>query len=162
MPGFRAFERDANMGEPRLQNDKLPTKHRPTLTGIYVKAKTDSRSETNESAVWSARCSSRCPGCNYLTRRSVEPWAQLEVLADQAYAELREGGILNRKSDPRRLLGDFRMLRQTQATLSRELGMTPAARMALKATGTKTGLDLAGLMAAHDGEATRQRAQPWA
>jgi phage terminase small subunit len=62
-------------------------------------------------------------------------WAELEVLAQRVYMELRDQGVINRKGDPRRrLLDDYRRLRSTQIVLSRELGMTPIARQTLKAS----------------------------
>ena len=74
-------------------------------------------------------------------------WAQLEILSDQAFAIVRTIGILNREGEPRRLLTDVRQLRQAQLAYARELGMTPAARMAIKANGTKAALDLMAAMA---------------
>ena len=44
--------------------------------------------------------------------------------------------------DGQRLLHDYRQLRLAQLAYSRELGMTPAARMALQATGTRSAFDL--------------------
>lgn len=79
-------------------------------------------------------------------------WAELETLSSRVFAELREGGVINSNGDARRLLDDYRKLRQTQVTLSRELGMTPAARMAIKASGTRAPLDLAAAMANGDVE----------
>lgn len=76
-------------------------------------------------------------------------WAELEVLTGQVYATLRSIGIANGKGEPRRLLTDYRQLRQAQLTFARELGMTPAARMAIKATSTNQAIDLAGAFAAH-------------
>jgi hypothetical protein len=76
-------------------------------------------------------------------------WAELEFLAGQVYAVLRTLGVVNPKGEGRRLLDDYRKLRQTQAVYARELGMTPAARMAIKASGTRAALDLAGAMAKH-------------
>jgi hypothetical protein len=78
---------------------------------------------------------------------TVRAWAELEILAGQVYAALRGFGVLNREGEARRLLDDYRKLRQTQVVLARELGMTPAARMAIKANGTKAALDLAAAMA---------------
>ena len=46
----------------------------------------------------------------------------------------------------RRLLDDYRKLRQTQAVFARELGMTPAARIVIKASGTRAAFDLASAM----------------
>jgi hypothetical protein len=76
-------------------------------------------------------------------------WAQLEILSDIAYAMLTRIGIIsnNIACEPRRLLTDFRQLRQAQLAYARELGMTPAARMAIKANGTRAPLDLAAAMA---------------
>jgi hypothetical protein len=81
-------------------------------------------------------------------------WAQLEILADIAYAMLTRIGIIsnNIKCEPRRLLTDYRQLRQAQLSYARELGMTPAARMAIKASGTRAALDLPGAMASTDVE----------
>ena len=75
-------------------------------------------------------------------------WAELEILAGQVYATLRAMGVVNGKGESRRLLDDYRKLRQTQAVFARELGMTPAARMALKASGTRAALDLPAMLAA--------------
>jgi hypothetical protein len=79
-------------------------------------------------------------------------WAELEVLATRVYAELRDQGVINAGCDTRRLLDDYRKLRATQITLSRELGMSPASRMAFRATGTRTAFDLAAQMAQPDNE----------
>ena len=59
-------------------------------------------------------------------------WAELEILGAHAFADLMERGLTNKKGDPRRLLGEFRMIRQAQLGYERDLGMTPASRMALK------------------------------
>jgi len=61
-------------------------------------------------------------------------------------------GLLNAEGEPRRLLTDFRQLRQVQLSYERELGMTPAARMAIKASGTRAALDLVAMMAKPAGE----------
>ncbi len=77
-------------------------------------------------------------------------WAQLEVMASKAYAELRDHGLLGAGGEPRRLLSEFKGLRSTQLSYERELGMTPASRMALKATGMRVPVDLAARMANDD------------
>jgi len=79
-------------------------------------------------------------------------WAELEILAGEVCAALRSMGVLNAQGEARRLLDDYRKLRATQIALSRELGMSPASRMALRATGTKTAFDLAAQMAQPDDE----------
>ena len=68
------------------------------------------------------------------------------------YAALRTYGVVNPSGEARRLLDDYRKLRQTQIILSRELGMTPAARMAIKANSGRAPLDLAAAMARSDVE----------
>jgi hypothetical protein len=73
-------------------------------------------------------------------------WAEL---ASRVYAALRDQGVLNPEGEARRLLDDYRKLRQTQAIFTRELGMTPAARQALKAN-SKATFDLAPAFAAED------------
>ena len=80
-------------------------------------------------------------------------WAQMEVMASRIYAELRDHGFTNGEGEPRRLLSEFRQLRQTQLAYERELGMTPASRMAMKASGTHAALDIASLMAQEPDEA---------
>ncbi len=64
-----------------------------------------------------------------------------------AFADLRERGIANDGGEPRRMLGEFRQLRQAQLAYERELGMTPAARMAIKVSSTRAALDLVGALA---------------
>jgi hypothetical protein len=39
-------------------------------------------------------------------------WTQIEVLSDMAHTTLRREGIVNSDGEPRRLLADFRQLRQ--------------------------------------------------
>src|ERR1700687_4199446 len=72
---------------------------------------------------------------------AVKAWSELEVLAALAYENLREGGILNDAGEPRALLETYQRLRKTQLAFERELGMTPSARMALKANGTRAAFD---------------------
>jgi hypothetical protein len=79
-------------------------------------------------------------------------WAELEILGAIIFAELITNGIGNADGEPRRLLTEFRQLRQVQLAYERELGMTPAARMAIKANGTKAALDIAAALARNDGE----------
>jgi hypothetical protein len=74
-------------------------------------------------------------------------WAEMEYLAGQVYAVLRAMHPVIPDGEARRLLDDYRKLRQTQAVFARELGMTPASRMALKASGTSAALDLAEIAA---------------
>jgi hypothetical protein len=83
---------------------------------------------------------------------AVRSWAELEYLSGQVYATLRTMGVINQQMEPRRLLSEYRQLRQAQLAYARELGMTPAARMVIRATGTRTAFDLAGQMARVDSD----------
>jgi hypothetical protein len=79
-------------------------------------------------------------------------WAQIEILASTAFAILQKISIVNVAGDPRRLLTDYRLLRQSQLSYERELAMTPASRMAIKATGTRAAFDLPAEMAKTNAE----------
>lgn len=46
-----------------------------------------------------------------------------------------------------RLLGDYLKLRRAQGFYSQQLGLTPAGRMAIRASGTNVALDIVGAMA---------------
>lgn len=59
---------------------------------------------------------------------AIVAWGELEVLAREAYAKLREGGILTDSGEPRNLLDVYQRLRKTQLAFERELGMTPKSR----------------------------------
>jgi len=84
---------------------------------------------------------------------AVRAWAELEVLASLAYDRLRAEGITDTTGEPRALLETYQRLRKAQLSFEKELGMTPAARMALKANSRKSDFDLAAAMTA-DAEAT--------
>ena len=49
-------------------------------------------------------------------------WAELEILGANAFADIMERGLTNKKGDPRRLLGEFGMIRQTQLGYERFTG----------------------------------------
>jgi len=105
---------------------------RPVKTGMYVKAPNGLRlrhrrvrrlvAKMHESMPWLAPAD--LPACR--------AWAELEILGARAFAELETNGITNTAGEPRRLLGEYRQLRQAQLAYERDLGMTPAARMALR------------------------------
>lgn len=75
-------------------------------------------------------------------------WAEIEYLCGIVYARLIANGVVNNKGEARRLLTDYRQLRQTQMLYSDALGMNPASRIAIKADATSAAIDLAAAMAA--------------
>lgn len=85
-------------------------------------------------------------------------WAQFEVLADQVYAALKRGDIVNDRGEGKRLLDDYTKLRRAQIVYARELGMTPSARAVIKATGTRAAFDLVGAMASAEPAETTEDA----
>jgi hypothetical protein len=87
-------------------------------------------------------------------------WCELEVVSGQVYAALRLQGVVTREGEGRRLLDDYRKLRATQVVLSRELGMTPASRIAIKAGSTGAALDLVAAMARIEELPARETVEP--
>ena len=128
-------------------SENAPAAGKRAYTGLYVRSKTGVklRDETTRRLVRKMRVAmpwledSDLPVCR--------SWAELEVLGSRVYAELRNRGVIGAEGDARRLLNDYRTLRATQLAFARELGMTPAARMALKTSGTRAAFDLAAAMA---------------
>jgi hypothetical protein len=116
-------------------------------TGLYVRAQPGLKLRDKEVERLARKMRAVMPWLEPSDMPAARAWAELEYLAGQVYAALRGFGVLNREGEARRLLDDYRKLRQTQVVLARELGMTPAARMAIKANGTKAALDLAAAMA---------------
>lgn len=80
---------------------------------------------------------------------AVRAWSELEIIGASVFADLVMNGLTNSQGDPRRLLGEYRMLRQTQLAYERELGMTPAARASLGVKAIQI-QDLATVMAETD------------
>jgi hypothetical protein len=75
-------------------------------------------------------------------------WAELELLGARVFADLERNGVTNAQGEPRRLLGDLRQLRQVQLAYERELGMTPASRLALRVDDSRArNLDVAAELA---------------
>ena len=90
-----------------------------------------------------------CPWMEDADAPAARAWAQLDRLAELAYARLKEG-ILNDEGEPRGLLEAYQRLRKTQLLFAQQLGLTPAARVAIKATGSRVALDLAAQLARAD------------
>jgi hypothetical protein len=117
-------------------------------TGLYVRAQPGLKLRDKKVERLARKMSAVMPWLEPSDMPAARAWAELEYLAGQVYAALRAMGVLNKEGEGRRLLDDYRKLRQTQAVLARELGMTPAARIAIKANGTKAAVDLVAAMAA--------------
>jgi hypothetical protein len=63
---------------------------------------------------------------------TLRAWAELEIIGSAIFMDLAVKGWATDNGQPRRLLTEYRLLRQTQLLYERELGMTPQARMQLQ------------------------------
>ena len=111
-------------------------------TGLYVRASKGLKLRDRKTQLLARKVRSVLTWLEPSDFPAVRAWAELEVLATQVFAVLRAGSVVNAAGEGKRLLDDYRKLRLAQAVYSRELGMTPASRMAIKATGTRTAFDL--------------------
>ena len=138
------------------QTEERSPKH--GRSGLYVKAAPGIKLRDRKVSRLVRKMRTVMPWLEPADLPAARAWAELEYLAGQVYAVLRIGSVVNAKGEGKRLLDDYRKLRQAQLQFSRELGLTPAARMAIKANGTRAAFDLAAQLAdgdqaiAEDGE----------
>ncbi|MGO9607220.1 MAG: hypothetical protein ACLQAT_28140 [Candidatus Binataceae bacterium] len=128
----------------------LPRRH--SGTGLYVKAASGLRVRHRKVRRLVEKMRAEMPWLESADLPACRAWAELEILGAYVFTELLGSGLLNPEGEPRRLLTDFRQLRQAQLAYARELGMTPAARIAINAIGTRAAFDLAALMSKSGGE----------
>lgn len=123
-----------------------------TKHGLFVRADRGLRHRDERTRRLLRRVRVALPWLEASDDATAQAWCQIEILADACHAILRRDGVINPATgEVRRILQDFRLLRQTQLSYARELGMSPAARMAIKASGENQALDLAAQCAAIDG-----------
>jgi len=138
-----AGERPANPArEPRL--------HAPT--GLYIKAGDGLRLRNRRVRRLVEKMRTTMHWLEPSDLPAARAWAEIEILAANVFAELTANGVMNAEGEPRRLLTELRQLRQVQLAYGQELGMTPAARMAIKANGTRAAIDLVAAMASVAGD----------
>ncbi len=145
--------------KPQNAKSKMPTRARPgnqnaVTSSLYSRSPKARRLRDNQVNYYLRKMRALCPWLErsdiYVARR----FAELELLASRAYQALRERAIVTDKGESRRLLDDYRRLVALQVVVARELGLSPAARAALKANNTNAALDLVGAFAA---DAARER-----
>jgi hypothetical protein len=136
------------------------TQMRQITHGLYVRASKGLKLRDRKTQLLARKVRSVLTWLEPSDFPTVRAWAELEILCDQVYAVLRAGSVVNAASgEGKRLLHDYRQLRLAQLAYSRELGMTPAARKTLSASGTK-GMDLAAAFAnAEDAETVEASAK---
>ena len=121
-------------------NAPVPAKH--ASTSLYVRASAGLRLRDKKVERLARKVRDALPWLEPADFPAVRTWAEFEYLAGQVYAALRAGSVINVKGEARRLLHDYRQMRIAQASIAASLGMTPASRMALKATGARSVFDL--------------------
>ena len=128
------------------ENGKVLAPPERAQTGLYVRASKGLKLRDRKTERLARKVRAVLPWLEPSDYPAVRAWCELEYLAGQVYAVLRAGSVVNAVGEGKRLLDDYRKLRLAQAVYSRELGMTPAARMALKASGTRAAFDLPSAM----------------
>src|SRR5690349_1125624 len=111
--------------------DTAPGSH--LATDLYVKGKNGLKLRDERVRRLVRRMQVALPHLTDSDLPACRSWAEFEVLCTRIYAELRDKGFLNAEGEGRRLLDDYRKLRATQLAFSRELGLTPASRTAIRA-----------------------------
>jgi hypothetical protein len=143
--GFGAKAGLMSMGKKHPAAAAQPRRH--ARTGLYVKTANGLRDRHRKVRRLVERVRAAMPWLEPSDLPACRAWAELEFLGAHAFNELVAAGLLNARGEPRRLLTDYRQLRQVQLSYERDLGMTPAAQMAMKANGTRAALDLVAAMA---------------
>jgi hypothetical protein len=137
--------------------------NRPTRpyrrSGLYLRAAKELTARDRRVERLARRLHDAMPWLTVADRPAMKAWAQLELLADVAYSILHKDGILNAKGEPRRLVTDFRQLRQVQLQYMAALGLTPASRASIKADGRHPQTDLVTLLASAAHETDEKAAQ---
>jgi hypothetical protein len=111
-------------------------------TGVYVKSKNGRRLRDRTVRRLTEKMRAHMPWLEDSDLPVCRSWAELEILSIRVYGELREHGLLNSTGDGRKLLDTYRSLRHTQLRFARELGMTPAARIAMQTNSRNMDVDI--------------------
>jgi hypothetical protein len=100
-----------------------------------------------------------CPWIEGSDLPCVRSWAELEILGVTVFRELVENGVLTCDGEARRLLNDYQKLKKTQLAYETALGLTPASRIAIKASSGSAAVDLVAMMAQSDTAEAREPEQ---
>ncbi len=135
--------------------------NKTTKHGLYVRSVSGLKVRDRKVERLILRMRDKMPWIEDSDLPAARSWGELEFLCGLMYVEIRAHGILTPKGNVREVVDAYRRLRATQAVLSRELGMTPASRAVLKASGVKAPFDLAKACAeVEDAEAKPAEDQP--
>jgi len=134
------------LGALALQQRQLaPVKH-----GLFVRAESGMRLRSRKVRLLVRKMQLAMPWIAESDIPACRAWGEMEILGAMAFADLVTKGINNDSGEPRRLLSEYRQLRQTQLQYEAQLGMTPAARASL-GVDIARGLDLARAMSERGG-----------
>ncbi len=125
------------------QDERLASGVRRARTGLYLKAASGLRLRHRRVRRLVEKMRRVLPWLEPSDIPAARAWAEFEILGASIFAELVVNGVTNSEGEPRRLLTELRQLRQAQLAYERELGLTPASRMAIRASGTRAQFDLA-------------------
>jgi hypothetical protein len=142
------------------ENGKAVERPKRASTGLYVKAAPGLRLRDRKVTRLAMRVRAALPWLTSADAPCLRAWCEFEFLAGQVYAALRALGVLNKAQEARRLLDDYRHLRLAQVVLARELGLTPAARQALKVGSDGMAFDLAEQVTTRAVAISEQRGAP--
>jgi hypothetical protein len=112
---------------------------------LYIRAVQGVKQRDKRTSHLANRVMALCPWLGDSDRPALRVWCQFEWVAEQVFLELKQHGLFTKNeagvSEARRLVDDFRKLRMAQLSYSAQLGLTVAARAAIKA-GSGKELDL--------------------
>jgi len=100
-------------------------------TTLYA-VKTGTQLRTRRVRRLVARMYEGMPWLQESDKPAARAWAELEVIGAACFADMMQRGVANEQGEPRKLLGDWRLLKQAQLAYERELGMTPSSRATLR------------------------------
>ena len=118
-------------------------------SGIYIKAKPGLVLRERRVRRLAERLKAVCPWITDADMNAARAYCEMEILVSQCYAALRNAGVINERGEVRRLFHDYRQMRMAQLMYASALGLTPAARLALR-PGHANSLDLPAIFAQSD------------
>ena len=111
-------------GKERHVAVKQPRRH--AATGLYVKAANGLRVRHRKVRRLVAKMRAEMPWLEPSDLPACRAWAELEILCAYAFSELAGAGLMNAEGEPRRLLTDYRQLRQVQLSYKRRTRHDPS------------------------------------
>lgn len=113
----------------------LPAK--TSRTGVYGRSRSILEARSRAVYQMTRRLIADMPWLERSDRNALRAWCEMEFLCASIWLRLDRGNAMfDAQGNVKRLAHDYRIFRQTQTALTKELGMTPVSRMALRASGS--------------------------